>query len=126
MSCHFLFGHDFAVVMPFCQDVIRCFRRAFVIDCIIPRIRRGGSVQFGPQGVTSLDWASYPVARFSDTTEITPVIVQRIDQPSSGAGEEVMVAAAAAIANAFYSATGKRMTTFPLTSERVLATLAAA
>lgn len=83
-------------------------------------------VHFGPQGVTTLDWASYPVARFSDTPEITPVIVQRIDQPSSGAGEEVMAAAAAAIANAFYAATGKRMTTFPFTPARVMAVLTAA
>jgi CO/xanthine dehydrogenase Mo-binding subunit len=82
-------------------------------------------VKFGPQGVTTLDWASYPVARFSDTPKITPVIVQRIEQPSSGAGEEVMAAAAAAIANAFYAATGKRMATFPFTPERVLSTLTA-
>jgi len=50
-------------------------------------------------------------------------VVQRIDQPSSGAGEEVMAAAAAAIANAFHAATGKRMATFPFTPERVKAVL---
>jgi CO/xanthine dehydrogenase Mo-binding subunit len=81
-------------------------------------------VTFDERGVTSLDWASYPVARFADAPEITPIVVQRIDQPSSGAGEEVMAAAAAAIANAFFDATGKRMTEFPFTPARVLATLA--
>lgn len=81
-------------------------------------------VHFTPQGVTTLDWNSYKVARFSDCPEITPVIVQHLDQPSSGAGEEVMAAASAAIANAFHAATGKRMTTFPFTPERVLAVLA--
>ncbi len=80
-------------------------------------------VHFTPEGVTTLDWNSYPVARFSDCPEITPVVVQRIDQPSSGAGEEVMAAAAAAIANAFHAATGKRMATFPFTPERVKAVL---
>ena len=79
-------------------------------------------VHFTPQGVTTLDWNSYKVARFSDCPEITPVIVQHLDQPSSGAGEEVMAAASAAIANAFHAATGKRMTTFPFTPERVRAT----
>jgi nicotinate dehydrogenase subunit B len=82
-------------------------------------------VTFGPAGVTSLDWASYQVARFSDCPEIVPIVVQHLDQPSSGAGEEVMAAAAAAIANAFFAATGKRMRTFPFTPERVKAALAA-
>jgi CO/xanthine dehydrogenase Mo-binding subunit len=36
-----------------------------------------------------------------------------------------MAAAAAAIANAFFDATGKRMRTFPFTPERVMATLQA-
>jgi CO/xanthine dehydrogenase Mo-binding subunit len=81
-------------------------------------------VTFSTSGVTSLDWNSYPIARFSDCPKITPIVVQRIDEPSSGAGEEVMAAAAAAIANAFFDATGKRMRTFPFTPERVKAALA--
>lgn len=81
-------------------------------------------VMFDRTRVTSLDWNSYPIARFSDCPMITPIVVQRIDQPSSGAGEEVMAAAAAAIANAFFDATGKRMRTFPFTPERVKAVLA--
>lgn len=81
-------------------------------------------VTFDARGVTSLDWASYPIARFADTPEIVPIVVQRLDQPSSGAGEEAMAAAAAAVANAFFDATGRRMTTFPMTPERVLAALA--
>jgi CO/xanthine dehydrogenase Mo-binding subunit len=82
-------------------------------------------VTLSPQGVTSLDWSSYRVARFADAPRITPVVVQRLDQPSSGAGEEAMAAAAAAIANAFFDATGKRMRAFPFTPERVLAALEA-
>jgi nicotinate dehydrogenase subunit B len=80
-------------------------------------------VTFSEVAVTSLDWSSYPVARFSDCPEITPIVVQRIDQPSLGAGEEVMAAAAAAIANAFFDATGTRMHEFPFTPKRVLAAL---
>jgi CO/xanthine dehydrogenase Mo-binding subunit len=81
-------------------------------------------VTFNRTNVTSLDWNSYPILRFEQCPEITPVIVQRLDEAPSGAGEEVMAAAAAAIANAFFDATGKRMTMFPFTPERVLATLA--
>ncbi len=82
-------------------------------------------LQTGPGGVTSLDWASYPVARFSDTPRITPIVVQRMGEPSSGAGEEAMAAAAAAIANGFFDATGRRMDVFPFTPARVLETLSA-
>jgi nicotinate dehydrogenase subunit B len=83
-------------------------------------------VTFDERGVTSLDWASYPVVRFADCPEVTPVVVQRLNAPYSGAGEEVMAAAAAAIANAFFDATGVRMREFPFTPRRVLAALASA
>ncbi len=80
-------------------------------------------VTFNTTNVTSLDWSTYPILRFSEAPRITPVIVQRILEEPLGAGEEVMAAAAAAIANAFFDATGKRMNRFPFTPERVLATL---
>lgn len=80
-------------------------------------------VGFDRTRVTSLDWQSYPILRFDDCPEITAVVVQRTEERSTGAGEEVMAAAAAAIANAFFDATGKRMEQFPLTPTRVLAAL---
>jgi CO/xanthine dehydrogenase Mo-binding subunit len=46
-----------------------------------------------------------------------------MNERSSGAGEEVMAAAAAAIANAFFDATGLRMDQYPMTPARVLAVL---
>ncbi len=81
-------------------------------------------VTFDNNGVTSLDWASYPVLRFAEHPDCTPIVVQRIDEPSSGAGEEVMGAAGAAIANAFFDATGVRLRQYPLTLQRVRAALA--
>jgi CO/xanthine dehydrogenase Mo-binding subunit len=82
-------------------------------------------VTFDHRGVTSTDWVSYPVLRFAEHPACTPVVVQRIDEPSSGAGEEVMGAAGAAIANALYDATGVRLHRYPLTPERVRSALAA-
>ena len=82
-------------------------------------------VTFDKHGVTSLDWASYPVLRFAERPEVTPVVVQRLDEPSTGGGEEVMGAAAAAIANALFDATGVRLRQYPLTPERVKAALGA-
>jgi nicotinate dehydrogenase subunit B len=82
-------------------------------------------VTFRPEGVTSVDWASYPVLRFAEHPNCTPIVVQRIEEPSSGAGEEVMGAAGAAIANALFDATGLRLRQYPLTPARVLTALAA-
>jgi len=73
--------------------------------------------------VTSLDWNSYPMLRFEECPEVTPVVVQQLNEKPSGAGEEVMAAAAAAIGNAFFDATGVRMTEYPFTPTRVLAAL---
>ncbi|MEO5923589.1 MAG: molybdopterin cofactor-binding domain-containing protein [Bryobacteraceae bacterium] len=80
-------------------------------------------VKFNQQGVTTLDWNTYPVLRFEDCPEVTPVVVQRMNERSSGAGEETMAAGSAAIANAFFDATGVRMEDYPLTPARVLAAL---
>ena len=82
-------------------------------------------VRFAATGVTSLDWVSYPVLRFAEHPDVVAVVVQRLDEPSTGAGEEVMGATAAAIANAFFDATGVRLRQYPMTPERVKAALAA-
>jgi len=81
-------------------------------------------VTFDEAGVTSLDWNGYRVARFEDSPQIRPIVVQRLHEPSMGAGEECMAAGAAAVANAFFDATGVRMDRFPFTPERVKAALA--
>ena len=81
-------------------------------------------VTFNNTSVTSLDWNSYPILRFEECPEVTAVVVQRLNQRSTGAGEEVMAAAAGAIANAFFDATGVRMQEYPLIPKRVLAALA--
>ncbi len=82
-------------------------------------------VLFTATAVTSLDWESYPILRFDEVPEVTPIVVQQLDQRSTGAGEEVMAAAAAAIANAFFDATGRRLQEYPFTPARVLAALRA-
>jgi nicotinate dehydrogenase subunit B len=80
-------------------------------------------VTFNATNVTSLDWNTYPILRFEECPEVTPIVVQRVNERSTGAGEEVMAGAAAAIANAFFDATGVRMQQYPLTPDRVLAAL---
>lgn len=81
-------------------------------------------VTFTERNVTSLDWNSYPVLRFEECPEVTPIVIQRMNEKSTGGGEEVLSPAAAAIANALFDATGIRLQRYPLTPERVLAKLA--
>jgi nicotinate dehydrogenase subunit B len=80
-------------------------------------------VTFTNTNVTSLDWNSYAVLRFEESPEVTPIVIQRMDQKSTGAGEEALCSAAAAIANAFFDATGARLREYPMTPNRVLAAL---
>lgn len=82
-------------------------------------------VKFSKTNVTSLDWASYPILRFKDAPKVTPIVVNRPDLPSSGSGEPTTAPVQAAIANAFFDATGKRIREYPMTPARVRAVLGA-
>jgi CO/xanthine dehydrogenase Mo-binding subunit len=83
-------------------------------------------VRFNKVRSTSLDWNSYPILRFKDSPNVTTVVVQRINEPSTGSGEPSTVAVAAAIGNAFFDATGVRLHSVPMSPARVRAALAAA
>jgi CO/xanthine dehydrogenase Mo-binding subunit len=82
-------------------------------------------VGFDRHAVTSLDWASYPILRFSDVPdEIAISLIDRRDRPSLGAGEPATSPVFAAVANAIFDATGARLRSIPFTPERVKAALA--
>jgi len=83
-------------------------------------------VSFDHAHVTSLDWNTYQTLRFAEHPAVTPIVVQRINEKSSGAGEEVLPAVVAAIGNAVFDATGVRMRRFPMTPARVLAAIESA
>jgi nicotinate dehydrogenase subunit B len=77
-------------------------------------------VQFSRAGVTSVDWATYPILMAPEVPDrIDIVLIDRPSVPPSGAGEPASVATAAAIANAIYDATGARLRTVPFTPARV-------
>jgi nicotinate dehydrogenase subunit B len=83
-------------------------------------------VTFNKTRVTSLDWVTYQTLRFKDSPKVTTVVVQRLDQPPAGAGEPTTAPVPAAIANAFFDATGVRLYQYPMTPAYVRKTLAAA
>jgi len=81
-------------------------------------------VQFSGEGVTGVDWASYPILRTPEVPDkIEIALINRPDLPPSGAGEPASVATAPAIANAIFDATGVRLRTVPFTPARVKAAL---
>jgi CO/xanthine dehydrogenase Mo-binding subunit len=84
------------------------------------------SVATNQDRITSLDWSTYPSIRFKDAPNLTVTVINRPDQPSSGAGEPALAPVAAAIANALYDATGVRMRQAPMTPARVRAAIKAA
>jgi nicotinate dehydrogenase subunit B len=82
-------------------------------------------VKFNAQGVTNLDWITYPVIRFEDIPEVEIVLINRPELDFLGAGEASLVPIPAAIGNAIFDATGARLRDIPMTPERVMAALAA-
>jgi nicotinate dehydrogenase subunit B len=71
---------------------------------------------------TSLDWNSYPIARFEEMPDGVQVqVINRPGSPFLGAGEAGQGPASAALANAVADATGHRLRDLPLSPERVKA-----
>jgi CO/xanthine dehydrogenase Mo-binding subunit len=81
-------------------------------------------VRFDHNQVTSVDWASYPILEMKDAPEsIDIVLINSTEIAPSGAGEPTMRCVPAAVANAFWDATGVRMRRVPLSPARVKAAL---
>ena len=80
-------------------------------------------VMFDANGVTSLDWRSYPILKFPDVPDLDVVLINRPDVAPLGAGEPATIPLAAAIGNAIFDATGLRLREGPFTPKRVLAGL---
>jgi nicotinate dehydrogenase subunit B len=78
------------------------------------------SVTFDDTRITSIDWQTYPILRFNSVPERIDVhIINHPGQPFLGSGETGQGPAAASIANAIASATGKRLRDLPLTRKRI-------
>ena len=106
---------------------------------------------FNQKQVTSLDWVTYPILRFKDAPKVDFDFVQRYDIPAStrrcagerhhgaverpsrrrgifvsGSGEPPLASIGAAIANAFFDATGARIRQAPMTPAAIRGALKAA
>jgi CO/xanthine dehydrogenase Mo-binding subunit len=81
-------------------------------------------VRLDATGISSRDWESYPVLRFSEVPEVSVELVDPVvDRPCLGVGEASGGPTVAAIGNAVAHALGARLRDLPLTRERVMAAL---
>ncbi len=81
-------------------------------------------VTFDERHITSVDWETYPILKFSEVPEVEIILINRPDQPAVGAGEPATITTAPAIANAIFAATGARLREVPFTPKRLKAALA--
>jgi CO/xanthine dehydrogenase Mo-binding subunit len=82
-------------------------------------------VLFDRERITSVDWRSYPIARFPAAPVVSVEVIERPNDPPVGAGEAAQGPSAAAIANAVFAATGVRLRDLPLRPQRLRAALRA-
>lgn len=80
-------------------------------------------VKLDGDGITSLDWETYPILKFSEVPEISTVIIHAPNEPTLGMGECTFGPTAAAIGNAVKHALGVRIRDMPLTRERIAAAI---
>jgi CO/xanthine dehydrogenase Mo-binding subunit len=77
------------------------------------------AVDYGPEGVRSDDWERYPILRFSESPQVRTVLLNRPGAPFLGSGEASSGPAGAAIANAVFDATGRRLRDLPLKLDKL-------
>src|SRR5262249_3159136 len=81
-------------------------------------------VRLDTAGISSRDWETYPVLRFTEVPEIAAELVNpAADLPPLGVGEASGGPTVAAIGNAVAHALGARIRDLPMTRERVMAAL---
>jgi CO/xanthine dehydrogenase Mo-binding subunit len=109
--------------------------KAQIEGCIIYATSRTlmERVVFDKKQVLISDWVNYPILRFNDVPDIEIALISRMDLRgandsfvNSGIGEPPNTSPPAAIANAFFDATGVRIREMPLSPAKVRAALKAA
>ena len=106
------------------------------LDGVINQIE-GGAIQstswtikervtFDRDAITSDEWLTYPVLRFSEVPEVRVHVIDRPDEPPVGAGEAAQGPVAAALTNAVHDALGVRVRELPLTPDTLLRAVYAA
>jgi len=81
-------------------------------------------VRFDRTRITSVNWDSYPILRFTDVPQVEVRIVDAPGERETGAGEVAQGPVAGAIGNAVADAVGVRVRGLPLTRDQVARAIA--
>jgi CO/xanthine dehydrogenase Mo-binding subunit len=115
----FVCAHDCGLIVN--PDALRGTIQANLVQSMSRCLKE--EVTFDQTRVTSVDWKTYPIARWSDIPAVEIVLINRTDLQPSGAGEPSSRPTAAAINNAIFDATGVRLRQAPLTAAKLKAAL---
>ena len=80
-------------------------------------------VNYTAEGITSVDWDTYPILTFSEVPKIQTLILNRPGAPFLGSGEASQGPTPAAIANAVFDAVSIRLRDIPFLPDKVKACL---
>jgi CO/xanthine dehydrogenase Mo-binding subunit len=104
-------AHDCGLIIN--PDGLRNQIEGNVVQAISRTLKE--AVGFDRSKVTSLDWRSYPIITFADVPESIEIeLIDHPELPPVGAGEAATSPIPAAIANAVFDATGRRLRDVPL------------
>jgi nicotinate dehydrogenase subunit B len=97
--------------------------RAQIEGCVIQTTSRTlkEELKWNASGVTSLNWATYPILTFMEVPRVEIELLNRPTEPPWGVGEPAAAVVPSAISNAIFDAIGVRVRTIPFTPERVKA-----
>jgi len=112
-------AHDCGLIVN--PDALRGTIQANLIQSMGRALKE--EVTFDRSNVTSVDWNTYPVARWADVPEIEIVLLNHPESAPTGAGEPSSRPTAAALNNAIFDATGVRIRRVPFTPARIKAAL---
>lgn len=116
---HIYTCQDYGLVIN--PDLVQSQAEGMAVQAVSRLLKE--EVLFDVASVTSLDYTSYPILRFSEAPPVTHVSISRPEITPGPGSEELMPPVTAAVANAFFDATGVRITRAPLTPTRVRAAL---
>lgn len=71
-------------------------------------------VGFDTNHINSLHWRTYPILRFRQAPALEVIIIDRVEESPLGAGEAAQGPATAALVNAIYASSGKRIRELPI------------
>ncbi len=113
----FYVAHDCGLIIN--PDGVRAQIEGNIIQTVSRTMKE--ELRWDRSRVTSVDWASYPILRFSEAPEVIMELISRPQDPPWGVGEPAACLPPPAISNAIFDAVGVRLRSVPFSPDKVKA-----